>query len=111
MKTKPFCWAVGKEWTLRPSNTDLREIHTDLNWTRKHRKAHKTETTRLENITHLLDEKQLGDHGPVRILVEGNIFNEPLHILRQTKKVNVVQKQQTSHFKDISFFFVPNRSS
>ena len=77
MKTKPFCLAVGKEWTKTPSKTDLREIHTDLSWTRKHRMAHKTDTTRLENIIHLLDEKQLGDHGPVRILVEGNILDEP----------------------------------
>ena len=77
MKIKPFCLAVGKDWTLKPSKTDLREIHTDLSWTRKHRKAHEIIEKKLENISQLLDEEQLEEHGPVRILVQGisaNIF-------------------------------------
>ena len=111
MKTKPFSLAVGKEWTLRPSKTDLREIHTDLSWTRKHRKVHKTETRRLENITHLLDEKQLGDHGPVRILVKGNIFNKVTsHCdLASNQESECCAKTRNVSLKTI-IFFVRNRS-
>ena len=72
LRTKPFCLAVGKDWTLRPNQTDLREIFTDLSWTRKHRKAHKVEQEDLKNMTQILSEEQLGENGPVRILVQGN---------------------------------------
>ena len=63
--------AVGKDWTLRPSKTDLRQIYTDLSWTRKHRKAYTVEQEDLKNITQILNEEQLGEDGPVRILVQG----------------------------------------
>ena len=110
MKTKPFSLVVGKEWTLRPSKTDLREIHTDLSWTRKHRKAHKTETTRLENITHLLDEKQLGDHGPVRILVKGNIFDKVTsHCDLASNQESECCAKTTNVSLKTNIFFVRNR--
>ena len=71
LRTKPFSLAVGKDWTLRPSKTDLREIYTDLSWTRKHRKAYTVEREDLKNITQILSEEQLGEDRPVRILVQG----------------------------------------
>ena len=71
MTTKPFCLAVGRDWTLTPSKTDLREIHTELNLNRIHRGTHGITKNRLKNITAILSEKHLQDSGPVRILVEG----------------------------------------
>ena len=70
---KPFCMALGKEWTLSTSTVDLREIFTDLSWIRKHRKAYTVEQEDLKNITQILSEEQLGEDGPVRILVQGTI--------------------------------------
>ena len=72
LRTKPFCLAIGKDWTLKPNKIDLREIFTDLSWTRKHRKAHTVEQEDLKNITQILSEEQLGKDGPVRILVQGD---------------------------------------
>ena len=71
LRTKPFCLSLGKEWTPRPSNVYLRQIFTDLSWTRRHRKAYTVEQEDLENITQILNEEQLGEGGPVRILVQG----------------------------------------
>ena len=50
---------------------DLRGIHTKLSWTRKHRKASGFKHAKLDDITQILSEQQLGEDGPVRILVEG----------------------------------------
>ena len=50
---------------------DLRDIHTKLSWTRKHRKASGFKQTELNDITQILSEQQLGEDGPVRILVQG----------------------------------------
>ena len=72
LKNKPFCLALGKDWTFSRDLVDLREIHTDLNWTRKHRKAHGIEQKKIKDITQLLNEEQLGEEGPVRILVQGS---------------------------------------
>ena len=71
LKTKPFCLALDKDWTKTRSNVDLREIFTDLSWTRKHRKTYTVEREDLKNITQILSEEQLGEDGPVRILVQG----------------------------------------
>ena len=71
LKNKPFCLALGKDWTLSRDLVDLREIHTDLSWTRKHRKAYTVEQEDLKNITQILSEEQLGEEGPVRILIQG----------------------------------------
>ena len=79
MRTKPFCLAVGKDWTLKPNKTDLREVHTDLSWTHKHRKADGVKAKKLENITQLLDAEQLGEDGPVRILIQGKVIVKTLH--------------------------------
>ena len=65
--------AFGKEWTLRPSKVDLRQIFTDLNWIRKQRKAYTVEQEDLKNITQILSEEQLGEEGPVTILVQGKV--------------------------------------
>ena len=73
LKNKPFSLAFGKEWTLRPSKVELREIFTDLSWTRKHRKSYTVEQEDLKNITQILSEEQLGEDGPVRILVQGKV--------------------------------------
>ena len=49
----------------------LMEIYTDLTWVRKHRKASKVIHKELRCIAELLSEKELGEAGPVRILVRG----------------------------------------
>ena len=72
LRTKPFCLVIGKDWTLRPNKTDLREIYTDLSWKRKHRKAYTVEQEDMKNITQILSEEQLGEDGHVRILVQGD---------------------------------------
>ena len=74
LRTKPFCLALGKDWTLRPSTLDIRKIYTNLSWTRKHRKAYTVEEEDMKNITQILSEEQLGENGPVRILVQGTEF-------------------------------------
>ena len=72
MKSKPFSLAISKDWTLKPSKTDdFRRIYTKLGWKHKHRKAYTVEQEDLEDITRILNEEQLGDGGPVRILVQG----------------------------------------
>ena len=78
LKTRPFCLAIGKDWTLRPSKIDLREIHTELCWARKHRKVYEVKEEKLKDITELLNDKQLRPDGPVRILVQGK---KPIMIL------------------------------
>ena len=71
LRNKPFCLAVGKEWEEKQRKTDLRDIHTKLSWNRKHRKARGFKQTELDDITQILNEEQLGEDGPVRILVQG----------------------------------------
>ena len=71
LRKKPFCMALTKDWKLRTSTVDLRETFTNLSWTRKHRKVYTVEREDLKNITQILSEEQLGDDGPVRILVQG----------------------------------------
>ena len=71
MKTKPFCLATSKDWTLKRDHIPLLEIFTDLTWVRKHRKATKVVHKELRCIAELLNEKELGETGPVRILVRG----------------------------------------
>ena len=71
LRSKPFCLAIGKEWEEKQRKMDLRGIHTKLSWTRKHRKASGFKQAKLDDITQILSEQQLGEDGPVRILVEG----------------------------------------
>ena len=72
LKSKPFSSAIGKDWTLRPSKTDdFRRIYTKMSWKRKHRKASTVQQEDQGDITRILNEEQLGDAGPVRILVQG----------------------------------------
>ena len=71
LRNKPFCLATGKEWEEKQRKTDLRDIHTKLSWKRKHRKASGFKQTELEDITQILNEEQLGEDEPVRILVQG----------------------------------------
>ena len=70
-KQSPFCLAVGKEWEEKQREMDLRGIHTKLSWTRKHRKASGFEQIKLNDITQILSEEQLGEDGPVGILIQG----------------------------------------
>ena len=74
LRNKPFCLAVGKEWEEKQRKMDLRDIHTKLSWTRKHRKASGFEQRELNDITQILSQEQLGEDGPVRILVEGKNY-------------------------------------
>ena len=71
--TPPFCRSFGLDWTLPPRNPapHLEKVHTKVRWTRKHRKAYTVEQEDLENITKILNEQELGESGPVRILVQG----------------------------------------
>ena len=71
MRIKPFCLALGKDWTSKPSKTDLREIHTNLKWTQKVRKECEVESENLQSLIQLLDDKDFQEQGPVRILVQG----------------------------------------
>ena len=68
--TPPFCRSFGLDWTLPPR---LELVHTNVRWTCKHRKAHTVEQRDLENITKILNEEELGESGPVRILVQGRL--------------------------------------
>ena len=71
------CLAVGKEWEEKQRKVDLRDIHTKLSWSRKQRKASSFKQTELNDITQILSEEQLGEDGPVRILIEGT---QSLHL-------------------------------
>ena len=78
---------------------NLRDIHTKLSWTRKHRKTSGFKQRDLEDITQILNEEQLGEDGPVRILVQGktlilhfrlvqfNIFKEIIHFVPLKSKL------------------------
>ena len=73
-KRSPFCRSFGLDWeTTKPENLppNLMDVHTNVRWTRKHRKAYTVEQEDLKNITQILSEEQLGEGGPVRILVQG----------------------------------------
>ena len=74
MKTKPFCLAVSKDWTIPSGKIGLREIYTKLVWKKKNRKACMVEREFREDITKILSEERLEDEGPVRILVQGNFY-------------------------------------
>ena len=74
LRTKPFCLTIGKEWEEKQGKMDLRRIHTKLSWTRKQRKASGFKQTKLNDITQILSEEQLGENRPVRILVQGKIL-------------------------------------
>ena len=76
MKTKPFCLATSKDWSLKRDHIPLMEIYTDLTWIRKHRKAAKVVHKELHCIAELLSEKELGEAGPVPILVRGQCNDE-----------------------------------
>ena len=95
LKNKPFCLVLGKDWTLRPSKTDLRQIYTDLSWTRKHRKAYTVEQEDLKNITQILSEEQLGEDGPVRILVQGKVAEKALIFMAFARKCMVDKLEST----------------
>ena len=90
LRNKPFCLAVGKEWEEKQRKVDLRDIHTKLSWTRKHRKASGFKQSELNDITHILSEEQLGEDGPVRILVQGRNLELTLasfiHLKQQKSK-------------------------
>ena len=88
MKTKPFCLAVSKDWTLQPRKLDLNAIYTKLVWKKKHRKAYTVEKEDLEDITKILSEEKLEDEGPVRILVQGNFVSRMItaHTRQATTK-------------------------
>ena len=65
--TKPFCLAVGKEWTLRQSTFKLEDTYTELHFQMKYRKPTWTEKKPLENIFTLFEDTKLR-----RLLIEGN---------------------------------------
>ena len=92
MKTKPFCLAVSKDWTLQPRKLDLNEIYTKLVWKKKHRKAYTVEKEDLEDITKILSEEKLEDEGPVRILVQGNFVSRM--IMAHTRQATTKRKRE-----------------
>ena len=69
MIQKPFCLVTEIDWTEPPREPvrPLKKLYTELKWTEK---SHGMEEKPLENLTHLLLERQFED-GPVRILVQG----------------------------------------
>ena len=81
MLNKPFCLAVGPDWTLKPPKPAprLKDIHTDLTWTKKDRKPGGVKQQRVESLTHLLLNEDLGE-GPVRILVQGEMLQNPIYM-------------------------------
>ena len=79
LRNKPFCLAVGKQWEEKQRKMDLRGIHTKLSWTRKHRKACGLKQTKLDDITQILSKEQLGEDGPIRILVQGKSVKQSLN--------------------------------
>ena len=58
-------------YIVGPSKTDLREIHTDLCWARKHRRVYGVKEEKLKSLAELLNDEELGPDAPVRILVQG----------------------------------------
>ncbi len=78
LKTKPFCLSIGKDWTKKGWETDLRDIYTDLTLKRKYKKTYGLEAENLTDVTQLLNRQKLGQdegEGPVRILLTG-IFKQ-----------------------------------
>ncbi len=63
---KPFCLAVGKEWSLRQSTFKLEDTFTELHFQMKYRKPSWIEKKPLENIFSLFDNNNLK-----RLLIEG----------------------------------------
>ena len=73
LKTTPFSLITGKDWTLRSSKTDLRDVYTKLSLAQIKRRANGVERKELDDITTLLREIQKGEESePIRILVQGN---------------------------------------
>ncbi len=66
MQTKPFCLAVGKEWTLKQSKFKLEDTYTELHFQMKYRKPGWVEKKPLDNIFSLFEDKTLK-----RLLIEG----------------------------------------
>ena len=66
--TKPFCLAVGKEWTLRQSEFKLEDTYTELHFQMKYRKPTWTEKRPLDNIFTLFEDTSLK-----RLLIEGRL--------------------------------------
>ena len=65
--TKPFCLAVGKEWTLSQSTFSLEDTYTELHFQMKYRKPSETWKAPLENVFIPFQDPKLR-----RLLVEGN---------------------------------------
>ena len=76
--TKPFCLAVGKEWTLRQSEFKLEDTYTELHFQMKYRKPTWTEKKPLEDIFTLFEDTTLK-----RLLIEG-IMNCIILLIRKT---------------------------
>ena len=76
LREKPFSTAKGKIWTETPDDIPLKEIFTKLCWVKNCRKTYGVECEELSDITELLNEQQLGQTGPVRIVVEGKVSSK-----------------------------------
>lgn len=64
---------MGKDWTDTPGHTKLMKIFTTLSLTQKDRDqdVQGVKTKKLDNILQLFACENLGERGPVRILVTG----------------------------------------
>ena len=72
MRQKPFCLVDNIDWILSTApEPPLKKVFTKLKWTRKHRNAYTVEKEDLEDITQVINENELQETGPVRILVQG----------------------------------------
>ncbi len=79
IQTKPFCLAVGKEWTLRQSEFRHEDTYTELHFQMKYRKPTWTEKKPLGNIFTLFEDKTLR-----RLLIEG-VIQRKMYIHMRSK--------------------------
>ena len=68
---RPFCLTISKAWTPKPYTFPLETIYTKLEWVRRNRLPSGTKREIIPDVIDLLDEKQLGTSGSVRVLVTG----------------------------------------
>ncbi len=76
IRRKPFCLSTSKAWTAKPHLFPLEETYTPLEWVQRHSRPGRVVREQISDVTDLMDEKQLGQSGPVRVLVTGGYVDK-----------------------------------
>ena len=106
LREKPFSTAKGKIWTETPIDIPLKAIFTKLCWVKNCRTTHGKECEELSGITELLNEQQLGQTGPVRIVVEGKVSSKKLFSFGVVSRISREYWSFALSFKSLALGFL-----